>query len=131
MKKSLLILSILLLSGCSTVKEWIPSFSDDNQSSRIIDVRLAVDRVDCRQSQAPQVARIQENLRWFELYSESKGWRQNDVLKLTAPMQATVSEWYTRVSAEGYKENSLYCELKKKVAAEQASRAATAILGRF
>lgn len=130
MKKLILVL-VFLLAGCSTVKEWIPSFWDDNQSARIIDIRLAVERIDCAQPQAAQVSRVRDSLEWFRLYSDSKGWRQQDVLKLTAPMQETVEDWYKRVSAEGYKENPVYCNLKKRVTQEQADRAAKAVLGRF
>jgi hypothetical protein len=124
-------LVLVVLTGCSTVKSWIPSFSDPNQSARIIDVRASIERVDCRRPQAAQVADIQANLQWFHLYSNSKGWRQADVLRLTAPMEETAMEWYTRVSAEGYKENAVYCQLKKQTMQTQASRAAAAVLGRF
>ena len=127
----LVLILALTLSACSTVKEWIPSFWDDNQSARIVDIRLSVERVDCTRPQAAQVSQIRDNLAWFRLYSESKGWRQQDVLRLTAPMQATVDEWYKRVSTEGYKENPVYCRLKKQVLEVEAKRAAEAVLGRF
>lgn len=119
----------LVLSGCSTVKGWIPSFWDDNQSARIIDVRLRVESIDCTQPQLPQAEALVRELRWFEIYSESKGWRQNDVLKLTAPMKGTAEDWLKRSKEkEGSK---LYCEMKKKVLSEQSKRAAEAVLGRF
>lgn len=127
----LVLILALTLSACTTVKEWIPSFWDDNQSARIVDIRLSVERVDCSRPQAAQVSQIRDNLAWFRLYSESKGWRQQDVLRLTAPMQATVDEWYKRVSTEGYKENPVYCRLKKQVLEVEAKRAAEAVLGRF
>jgi hypothetical protein len=117
------------LTGCSTVKEWIPSFWDDNQSARIIDVRLKVESIDCRQHQLPQAESVAREIRWFELYSESKGWRQNDVLKLTAPMKESVNDWVKRSrEKEG---SAFYCETKKKILTEQSKRAAEAILGRF
>jgi len=130
MKRLIALLAVsLTLSGCSTVKGWIPSFWDDNQSARIVDVRLKVDSIDCTQPQLPQAEAIRQDLRWFELYSESKGWRQNDVLKLTAPMKETVDDWVKRSKEkEGTK---VYCEIKKKILVEQSKRAATAILGRF
>jgi hypothetical protein len=53
------------------------------------------------------------------------------VIKLTAPLKETVEDWYKRVSAEGYKDNKIYCQMKQKIAEEQATRAAKAILGRF
>lgn len=130
MKKILAVAVISLsLTGCATVKNWIPSFWDDNQSAKIVDVRASVDRLDCSQDQLPQVSRIRDDLRWFELYSESKGWRQADVLRVIAPMKETVDDMYKR--SQGTQGSKTYCELKKKMMQQQAARAAEAVLGRF
>ena len=131
MKKILAILSFTLLSGCAGLTGLIPSFWDDNQSAKIISVRLDIERLDCRAQQKPQVERIRDDLAWFRLYSESKGGRQADVILLTKPMSETVEDWYKRVAAEGHKDNAIYCDLKKRVLTEQSTRAAKAILGRF
>ncbi len=131
MKTLLAILSFTVLSGCAGIQGLIPSFWDDNQSNRIITVRLDIERIDCRAAQKPQVAKIRDDLEWFRLYSDSKGRRQADVLALTAPMAATVEDWYKRVSTEGHKDNPIYCDLKKRVLTEQSARAAKAVLGRF
>lgn len=120
---------VVSLTGCASIKEMIPSFSDVNQSSKIIDVRQSVAQLDCNQDHAPQVKRIKDNLQWFELYSESKGWRQNDVIQLIKPIQATTDDFYKR-SLD--KQGSVgYCEIKKKILTSQTEKAATAILGRF
>lgn len=130
MKKILVICTLTLtLSGCATVKNWIPSFWDDNQSAKITDVRLSVDKLDCSQDQLPQIEKIRNDLRWFELYSQSKGWRQADVMRVIKPMQETVDDMYKR--AKDQQGSKLYCELKKKVMQSQSERAASAILGRF
>lgn len=129
--KTILITIVFLLSGCAQLQGFIPSFWDDNQSQKIIDLRLTIERIDCKAQQKPQVSRVRDDLEWFRLYSESKGGRQQDVLKLTQPMAETTEDWYKRVSAEGYKENAIYCELKKRVMVEQSTRAAKAVLGRF
>ena len=131
MKKLLLIFTLVLLQGCAGLTGLIPSFWDDNQSHRIISVRLDIERLDCRAQQKPQVERIRDDLAWFRLYSESKGGRQADVLALTKPMTETVEDWYKRVAAEGHKDNPIYCDLKKRVLTEQSTRAAKAVLGRF
>ena len=131
MKKLFAILSFTLLSGCAGLTGLIPSFWDDNQSHRIISVRLDIERVDCKSTQLPQVVKIRDDLAWFKLYSESKGSRQADVILLTKPMTATVEDWHKRVSTEGHKDNPIYCDLKKRVLQEQSARAAKAILGRF
>lgn len=119
----------LSLSGCATVKDWIPSFWDDNQSAKIVDVRHKIENLDCTKDQLPQVTVIRSDLQWFQLYSESKGWRQADVLRVIKPMQETVDDMYKRAQAE--QGSKTYCELKKKVMQQQSKRAAEAVLGRF
>jgi hypothetical protein len=121
----------VLLQGCAGLTGLIPSFWDDNQSHRIISVRLDIERLDCKAQQKPQVERIRDDLAWFRLYSESKGGRQADVILLTKPMSETVEDWYKRVNTDGHKDNVIYCDLKKRVLQEQSTRAAKAILGRF
>jgi flagellar basal body L-ring protein FlgH len=129
MKRLVALSLVVLLTGCASVKNWVPSFSDPNQSARIIDVRQSVAQLDCKQTHAPQVKKIKDNLDWFQLYSDSKGWRQNDVLRLVKPMQETVDDFYKRSNEKQGSET--YCEIKKKVMTTQAEKAASAILGRF
>jgi len=129
MKLIFAIMISVMLTGCATVSTWIPSFWDDNQSARIADVRLGIDRLNCAGDQLAQITRIRDDLRWFELYSHSKGTLQKDVIKLIAPMQATVEDMYTRnVKGQG---SVIYCELKRTVMQQQAQRAAAGILGRW
>jgi hypothetical protein len=130
MKKLIAILAVSLsVTGCASIQSLIPSFWDDNQSRAIIDVRQSVAQLNCEQEHAPQVKRIKDNLQWFELYSDSKGKRQQDVLKLVAPMKETVNDFYKRsTEKQGTK---TYCEIKKKVMILQSDKAASAVLGRF
>lgn len=120
------ILFTVLLTGCATVQSWIPSFWDDNQSAYITEVRLSVERIRCEDDQTVQVARLSEDLRRFQLYSEAKGTLQRDVLRVIEPMQLTVKEWRDR--GQGSK---TYCELKKKLLLQQGERASKVILGRW
>jgi hypothetical protein len=107
----------------------IPSFWDDNQSARITTVRQHIEQIDCEQPQLPQALQIQSDILWFELYSQSKGARQSDVVRLVTPMQESVDDWVRRSrEAQGTKG---YCEIKKKLLQAQARSAASAILGRF
>jgi hypothetical protein len=129
MKKLLAVLSLALLSGCANIVGLIPSFNDTNQSQKIIDVRMAVDSLDCAKAQHPQALAIQRELRWFELYSESAGIRNQDVIRIIKPMQATVGEFAQRTEKQDA--SRVYCDLKKKAMQEQAARAAGVILGRF
>ena len=124
----LTLLLVIALSGCASISSVIPSFWDDNQSARIVDVRLAVERVDCANA-LPGVTRVRDDIEWFKLYSHSKGALQKDVLTVIAPMQETAEDWYKR-TAQG-STSKAYCELKKSVMQQQAARAASAVLGRW
>jgi hypothetical protein len=129
MKRILLIASVVVLSGCSTIQGWIPSFWDDNQSAKITDVRLTVDRIDCSKDQLAQAVQLRDQLRWFELYSTSKGALQRDVIALVRPIQDTTEDWYKR-SLDG--QGSVgYCNIKKKILEQQTARAAKGIMGRW
>ena len=129
MNKLLLIFALSLLTGCSTVKEWIPSFNDANQSAAIITVRQSIERLDCEQAQFAQVIRIRNSVEWFELYSESAGWRHADVLRVVAPLKATVDDMVIRTQVRDGSKG--YCLLLKGIMQEQAAHAARVVLGRF
>jgi hypothetical protein len=129
MKIFVILALTISLSGCASIKSVIPSFWDDNQSARIVDVRQSVEQLDCTQDQLAQVGKIRNDLQWFELYSQSKGWRQADVLRIISPIQETVEDMYKR--AQTQQGSKVYCELKKRVMQDQAKRAAEAVLGRF
>ena len=128
MKKILLSISLLLLTACNSVdiSRVVPSFWDDNQSRSIITAYQLAVNLDCREPQAAQAHKIATELQWFQLYSESKGFLQKDVLELIQPWQTTVKEWAERENpSEGY------CKLKKNIVIQQAKIASKAVLGRF
>jgi hypothetical protein len=87
---------------------------------------MGAERINCDQLQLPQVISLQTDLRKFELYSESKGFLQKDVLRIVDPIKKSVDEWVQR--GEGSKS---YCVIKKKLLVEQTTRAASVVLGRF
>lgn len=119
----------IMLSGCASIQTLIPSFWDNNQSQKIIDVRVSVQNLNCEQPRLPQLEHIRTELTWFQLYSEAKGPRQQDVLKIIAPIQETLQDFIKREQqAAG---SVTYCKLKRQIMDQQAQRAAKAILGRF
>jgi len=124
-----LAVSFLLLSlvGCSTIKDKIPSFWDDNQSRAVIDIRQSVINLDCKQPHAPQVAEIKKHMDWLILYSQIKDTR--DVLRLVKPMNETVNDFYDRSNVKQGSET--YCNMKKKILDTQSGTVAKAVLGRF
>lgn len=120
-------LLIVMLVGCSTIKDKLPSFWDDNQSHAVIDIRQAVIDLDCKQPHAPQVALIKRHMDWLILYSQIKDTR--DVLRLVKPMNETVNDFYDRSMVKQGSE--AYCNMKKKIMDTQSSTVAKAVLGRF
>jgi hypothetical protein len=130
MRKIIALFSLLVLTGCNTtVATFVPSFWDDNQSRSIITARQLIVNVECNDVQHIQAVQIQRELQWFELYSESKGFLQRDVLQLIEPMQKTVKEWTDR--SKDKEPSVAYCGLKKKILEAQAEAASKAVLGRF
>lgn len=125
MRRFVLVLA-LVLSGCATVTEWLPSFWDPNQSAKIVDIRMAVYNIDCSKEQRPQLVPVEQDLEWFRVYSQSKGSTQADVLRVVAPINTIVEEWAQR--GEGSRG---YCTIKRKLLLEQTERAAGVIQGRW
>lgn len=125
--KLLMLLMTLVLSGCVSLS--LPSFWDDNQSAAIVSVRLAIENINCAEPHAPQAAEVQQKLRWFELYSDSKGRAQQDVIRLVSPMKETIDDFVLRSNTQ--QGSKIYCELKKSTLVDQAQSAARAVLGRF
>ena len=118
---------LLLLPGCS-VLNMIPSFSDINQSHSIVRAQLLIDSINCNEPQLAQAIAIERELRYFELYSQSRG-RNEDVIRIFTPIRTTVLDWKKR-SQEGVASHT-YCEMKQKILIAQTGSAAKAILGRY
>lgn len=129
MRKLIITAALIMLSGCAQIKGLVPSFWDANQSARIVDLAVQAEQIRCSEPQRPQALAMQHNVLWFKIYSETKGWRQQDVIKLTEPIAATVNDWVKRTDAQ--KDNPVYCEIKRKILIEQTKRAAEAVQGRF
>ena len=123
----------VLLSGCSVLQkgvDMIPSFWDDNQSAKIVDIRQSIEQITCEPgTQLGDSNQLLMEIEWFKLYSESKGSRQKDVLAIVAPMEETAKDWHKRsLTKEGSK---AYCQSKRMILKQQSKRAAESILGRF
>ena len=126
--------AILSLSivGCAQIKEYIPSFWDDNQSAAIVDARQAIHNIDCTKPQDVQSKQVKEKIQWFQMYSESKGSLQADMLRLVEPIRKTADDWNARATNEsGPPPSVAYCNTKKKLLVIQIDKAAHAVLGRW
>jgi len=91
MKKLFLSITLTaLLTGCVT----LPSFWDDNQSSKAVHVWQDIKQINCDSDYRWQVIKLKEDLEWFVLYSKAKG--TNDVLVIAETMNETVVPFSTK-----------------------------------
>lgn len=124
MIKSVILGLALLISGCSITDE-IPSFHDDNENNAIIDVVMAIHKLDCKSQFAKQhVIRIYDKTTWLKFYVQYNG--SKDVYKLIGPFEQTLAGLYNKPNA-----SVKYCELKRKSLFNQSEKIAEAIMSRY
>jgi hypothetical protein len=127
MKRLLVVLAFLSLTGCSTIMEYIPSSWDVNQAKVITDIQQQSRNFDCKADLVPQVKRLAQDVEWFDIYAKTKPTR--DIAKLTGTITTTVKEFQERVAKGPV--SPLYCDLKMKVIRQQADILAGSVQGRF
>jgi uncharacterized protein YceK len=127
MKKLLLILAVVGLTGCASIMEKIPSRWDVNQAKSITDIQQQAKRFDCKGDQLAQINALEQSVEWFIIYSQTKPTR--DITKLTPTLTTTIKEYQERVSKGPV--SPLYCDLKKKLIIQQTEILAGSVQGRF
>lgn len=127
MKKIIAVLSIVLLAGCSSLKDYIPVKWDVNQSRSVTDIQQTTRNFDCKADIAQQAKVLAGQVEWLSIYAETKGTR--DVIGPIGHMNDTVKELADR-SAKG-PVSPMYCEIKKKVMIQQADMVAHTVQGRL
>ena len=127
MKRLLLILALVSLTGCASIMEYIPSSWDVNQAKVITDIQQQSRNFDCKADLVPQVKRLAQDVEWFDIYSKTKPTR--DIAKLTGTITSTVKEFQERVAKGPV--SPLYCDLKMKVIQQQSDILAKSVQGRF
>jgi hypothetical protein len=125
MKKILIIISIVSLSGCSMLG-LIPSKWDVNEAKTITDIQITTRYFDCSNA-SKQITKLQKQITWFEIYSQFKGSR--DVSAIFVDISKTVNDFKARTDKGPI--SPMYCELKKKILIQQSDITAKAIQGRF
>jgi len=125
--KKLLLIAVVLLAGCSTIKDNIPSFWDPNQSKIVTDIQQSARHIDCTGDLKPQLHALFLNVEWYDIYATTKG--TADMAKLDQVMLATIKEFEDRVAQGPI--SPLYCDMKKKIIVQQADIIATTVQGRF
>jgi len=127
MKKILVVLSLVMLTGCSTVMEWMPSRWDVNQAKVITDIQQQTRHFDCKADQVAQLNELAKSIEWFDIYSKTKPTR--DISKLNATIISTIQEYQERLKKGPV--SPLYCDLKLKLLKQQADILAGSVQGRF
>ena len=127
MKKILVVLAFLSLTGCASIMEMIPSSWDANQAKMITDIQLEVRHFDCKTDLKPQVDQLARDVEWFDIYAKTKPTR--DIAKLTGTITDTVKELQDRVNKGPV--SPMYCDLKKKIIQQQTDIIARSVQGRF
>jgi hypothetical protein len=127
MKRLIIVVAFLSLTGCASIMEYIPSGWDVNQAKVITDIQQQARHLDCKSDLAPQVKRLAQDIEWFDIYAKTKPTR--DIAKLTGTINETVQELQERVSKGSV--SPLYCDLKKKIIQQQADILAKSVQGRF
>jgi PBP1b-binding outer membrane lipoprotein LpoB len=126
MKRAILILAVML-AGCSSLKDYIPSRWDVNQSKAVTDIQQTSRNFDCKGNISEQSKLLAQQVEWLDIYSKSKDTR--DVAKITGNMNDTVKELRDRSSKGPV--SPLYCEIKKKILIQQSDMIAHTVQGRF
>jgi hypothetical protein len=127
MKKLIVILALVGLTGCASVMEMIPSRWDVNQAKVITDIQVQVNHFDCKKDQASQLAALVINVEWFDTYAKTKPTR--DISKLTSTMTTTVKEYQDRLKTGPV--SPMYCDIKLKIIKQQTDILAGSVQGRF
>ena len=127
MKKLLVVIAFLSLTGCASIMEMIPSGWDANQAKMITDIQLEVRHFDCKADLAPQVDKLAKDVEWFDIYAKTKPTR--DIAKLTGTITDTVTELKDGVAKGPV--SPMYCDLKKKIIQQQVDIIAKSVQGRF
>jgi uncharacterized protein YceK len=126
-KKLLVILALVSLTGCASIMEMIPSRWDANQAKVITDIQVQTNHFDCKGDQAQQLRSLALNIEWFNTYAKTKPTK--DIAKLTGTVTATVKEYQDRLKAGPV--SPLYCDLKVKIIKQQTDILAGSVQGRF
>lgn len=117
MKKVILLVGILALAGCSTIKQYWPRAHDPVMFDHLVSAEIAVDKQDCEKPTWDAVAPITLQL---QKYTE---WRQDPQAENLAGLHKHVE----RMSKGGSK---VFCELGKKTAKQRIDAAKSAWEGR-
>ena len=118
LKRNLILLSsFVLLTGCSTIKEYWPRDHDGAMFKQLVVVQSDIDAVNCDK---PDWSKAIDNSKILSLYTE---WRED-------PQRINMKGLYEHTVKMSKSENKVFCELGKKTASGRIDAARKAWGGR-
>ena len=115
--KHILLIAVLTLSGCSTIKEYWPRPHDPVMFNQLVAVDVAIEKQNCEKQSWAEVHTIAEQL---ATYTE---WRKDPQATNLRGLEKHVDRMNQGVS-------KTFCELGKKTAKQRINAAKTAWEGR-
>lgn len=114
----------VVLSGCSLTQD-IPSFWDDNESARAVDVFIAVSNINCSSHFVKnQFVDVGKQTQRLKHYARLKG--SNDVTQLVDTFEQSLVTVTSKQTI-----NVSYCRIKRDSLLKQSETIAKAILRRY
>jgi hypothetical protein len=126
MKKMLIVLTLVTLSGCSMLN-YIPSSFDYNESAKATDIQQQARALNCQGNSKQSIDTLYYSVKWLEMYSSTK--KSRDIASILPSLVKSATELEER-SDKG-PVSHIYCELKKKILTQEADQISNAVQGRF
>ena len=117
MKKTILIASILLLSGCSTISKFWPRDHDPVMFNQLVSLDINIDKQDCLK---PNWVAIKQDAEQLARYTELR----ND------PQSTNIRKLQQHIVKLSESKNEVFCKLGKDVAKQRINAVSTAWKGR-
>jgi hypothetical protein len=117
MKKIILAAAVIALAGCSTVQKYWPRDHDPVAFQLLVNVDIAVDRVDCEQPDWARAERIAERL------AKNTEWRED-------PQAENLKGLHQHVVKMSTNSNKTFCEFGKRTAQQRINAVRSAWAGR-
>ena len=117
MKQLLVVVAVVTLTGCSTIKQYWPRDHDAVMFDRLVTTDIAIEKIDCEH---PNWTQAHDNAEALARYAE---WR-ND------PQTTNLKGLLTHTERMGRGGSKVFCELGKKTAAQRIEAAKEAWKGR-
>jgi hypothetical protein len=128
MRYILAVVFAVLLTGCASISNLLPSKWDPNEVAAVTDLRFEVRKVNCDSPEAalPTLQKLVDKKDWLWMYSESR--KNKDVLQLIRPFNETLDDIHNR--AKNGKMSKAFCNGKLVILTTQSDAISRALQSR-